>query len=190
MKNKLIRFNGALTRPLIIMTGIALAATLQQTASASPFGQGNFGADVPFGSATSITVALSGNVNFNLTSNGSNLSGSGSNTVTVTSTDVVGYNLYIYDASGNSNLASGSVNIPASTNTSESALSTNTWGYNTDGSSNYIGITSTPTLLYAASGPYETGNTTTVTYGVLTALSQPEGSYSAPVTFTAVALNQ
>src|SRR5262249_31903014 len=68
--------------------------------SASPFGQGVFGADVPFGSETSMSIALGGNATVNMTPSGSNFVGSGAHTITVTSTDVVGYSLYIYATGG------------------------------------------------------------------------------------------
>ena len=158
------------------------------TAAAAPFGEGAFGADVPFGSATSLSIALGGNVNLALTPSGSDFTGTGSNTVTVTDTDPVGYALYMYAANGTS-MTNGSSTIAASANTTEGPLAVNTWGYNTDGSANYLGISSTPTLIKSGSGPFESGDNTTVTYGVLADVTQPEGSYSVNITYTAVALN-
>jgi hypothetical protein len=122
-----------------------------------------------------------------LTPSGSFFVGSGSHTITVTSTDVVGYSLYIYGASGTS-LTNGSDTIPASSNTTPGALAVNTWGYNTDSSTNYVGLTSAPTLFKTATGPYESGDSTTVTYGVKTDLTKASGTYTATVTYTAVAL--
>lgn len=159
----------------------------QQLVAASPFGQGVFGADVPFGAATSIAIALGGNVNLNLVPSGSNFTASGSHTLTVTSTDVVGYSLYIYSPSS-TNMSSGTSTIPTSSNGSPAPLSVNTWGYNTDGSNNYVGMTSTPALLKTATGPYKTGDNTTVTYGVLTSIITGAGSYNVAVTYSAVAL--
>lgn len=128
-------------------------------------------------------------MNVSLTPSGSTFTGTGSHTITVTSTDVVGYSLYIYGANGTS-MTSGSNSIPASSNGTLAPLATNTWGYNIDGSNNYLGLTSNPTLLKTATGPYESGDTTTVKYGILTDITAPEGTYNALVTFTAVALNQ
>jgi hypothetical protein len=160
-----------------------------QIAWASPFGQGVFGAQVPFGSQTAISIALGGNVNLSLVPNGSNFSASGSSSVTVTSTDVDGYNLYVYSPSSTS-LINGGNSIPASSNVSAAALSVNSWGYNTDGSSNFVGLTSTPTVITTTTGPYENGNTTNVTYGVLAASTTPSGTYSGNTTFTVVASNK
>jgi len=163
--------------------------SLQQTVSASPFGQGVFGAHVPFGSATSLSIALGGNVSLSLTPSGGNFTGSGSHTITVISTDVVGYSLYVYSPSGTT-MTNGSATIPASTNTTAGPLSVNSWGYNTDASSNYLGMTTTPVLLKSASGPYETGDNTAVTYGVLTDITKAAGSYTVSVTYTGVATNE
>jgi hypothetical protein len=176
-----------LYRPLVVLCGVIAVLAVAPTVAASPFGQGVFGAHVPFGAVTSLSISLGGNVNLTLTPSGGTLSGSGSHTITVTSTDVVGYSLYIYSA-GSTNMSNGTDTIAASSNGSLAPLSTNTWGYNTDGSSNYLGITTTPTLLKTATGPYETGDNTTVKYGVLTNFSKSSGSYTTTVTYTAVAL--
>jgi hypothetical protein len=178
-----------LFRPLLVLCGVFVVLSIAPSVAASPFGQGVFGAQVPFGSLTSLTISLGGNVSLNLTPSGSTFVGSGSHTITVTSTDVVGYSLYIYGA-GTTSMTNGTDTIPASSNTAAGALTTNTWGYNTDGSTDYIGLTTHPVLFKTATGPYESGDNTTVTYGVLTDITKSEGSYNATVTYTAVALNQ
>ncbi|HSX43492.1 MAG TPA: hypothetical protein VLF59_05400 [Candidatus Saccharimonadales bacterium] len=177
----------ALFRPLVLACGLLCAFSVVPHVSASPFGEGVFGAHVPFGSLTSLTIALGGNVSLALAPSGSTFVGSGSHTITVTSTDVVGYSLYIYSA-GSTNMTNGTDVVPASGNGSAGALATNTWGYNTDGSSNYLGITTHPVLLKTATGPYESGDNTTVTYGVVTDITKTAGDYTTTVTYTAVAL--
>lgn len=184
MGNKLGKL---LVRPLIMGTLLLFGMSLSATASASPYGFGYYNANVPYGTQTSLAIAIGSNVNLSLTASGANFTASGSSTVTVTSNDVIGYDLYIYNP-GNTNLVNGSASIPASTNTSEAALAVNSWGYNTDGSSNYIGITTSPVLLLAATGPYISGNTTTITYGVLAAGTDIPGAYTQHVTYTAAAL--
>lgn len=162
---------------------------LQQPVQASPFGQGVFGADVPFGSLTSLAISLGGNVGINLTLSGGVLSGTGSHTLTVTSNDVIGYRLYTLSPSGSS-MTSGSDTIPASSNSTEAALSTNTWGYNTSGSTtNFIGMQTTPTLIKDAVGPFKNGDNTTVTYGARTDVTKAAGSYTVGVVYTVVAKN-
>ena len=174
-----------------LVWGLAAVAALciPGVALASGFGQGLFGANVPFGSATSIAIALGGDVSINLAANGATFSGTGSNTVTVTSTDVVGYMLYAHPTSS-SNMANGSASITASNNAVETGLSTGTWGYNTDGSTtSFLGMPSGGALLKDASGPYTSGDTTTVTYGAVVSNTQEAGTYSVPITYTVVAKN-
>lgn len=175
----------------IVLTMLCLCASLLPSlAAASPFGQGVFGADVPFGSATSLSVALGGNVSLGLTPNGSILEGSGSHTLTVTTTDVVGYRLYLYSP-GSSNMTSGGEVIPASGNSSPAALSANTWGYNITGSTtNFIGASTTPVMLKDANGPYKSGDNTTITYGVKVSTTKGAGQYSVPLVYTVVAKSQ
>lgn len=181
-----------ITVKLYALSLFVLAATFmsQQLATASPFGQGVFGADVPFGGNTTLSISLGGNVALSLSPSGGNLVGSGSHTVTVTSTDVIGYKLYAFAPSG-TNMTSGSDTIAASSNTSLNPLAINTWGYNTTGStSTFLGMSSTPTLIKDASGPYKNGDNTTVTYGALTDVTKAAGSYSVGVVYTAVAENE
>lgn len=184
------RLPEGLVRPLQVAIVSLCVLSFQGSAAASPFGQGVFGAVSAFGSLTALTVALGGNVNLSLLpSGGSTLSGSGSHTLTVTTNDVVGYTLYAYCA-GSTNMVNGSFTIPASSNSSAAPLATNTWGYNTSGSTtNFIGMTNLPTLIKTGVGPFESGDNTTVTYGVLTDLSEGSGNYTVNVTYTAVALN-
>jgi len=173
----------------LVQLGLAIAccAALQQTVLASPFGEGVFGADVPFGGATSLSIALGGNVSFSLTPSGANFTGTGSHTITVTSTDVVGYKLYVYSTAGTT-MANGSDTIPASSNTSPGPLAVNSWGYNTDGSSNFVGMTTVPAVIKTATGPFKSGDNTTVTYGVLTDIAKSSGAYTATVTYIGVGL--
>lgn len=176
-----------------IALGIALLTALIVPAlpvHASPFGQGVFGADVPFGSATSISINLGGDVPLTLAPSGGNFSGTGSHTVTVTSTDVVGYYLYAH-TTGTTDMTNGSATIPASSNVTATNLSVGTWGYNTSGSTtNFLGMHATNSLLKDASGPFKNGDPTTVTYGALTSNTQAAGNYSVAITYTAVAKNQ
>jgi hypothetical protein len=175
-------------RMFLVIVITMFVVSFQQTVLASPFGQGVFGADVPFGAATSLSIALGGDVAFNLTPGGGTFSGNGSHTITVTSTDVAGYKLYVYSPTS-TNMTFGAQTIPASSNTSGGALSTNTWGYNTDGSTNYLGMQTIPALIKDTNVPAKTGDNTTVKYGVLTDLSQTAGAYSVSVVYTAVANN-
>lgn len=156
---------------------------------ASPFGHGVFGADVPFGSATSLAIDLGGDVSFALTPSGATFSGTGSHVVTVTSTDVVGHFLYVH-TTGSTNMTNGSATIPASSNTTAAPLAVGSWGYNASGSpTNFLGMSATSMLLKDADGPYTDGDPTTVTYGTLVSNTQESGDYSVAVTYTVVAKN-
>jgi hypothetical protein len=179
-----------LPKLLIVIVGASIMLLFSVCAHASPFGQGVFGADVPFGSATSISIDLGGNVQLTLSPDGGNYSGAQSHVVTVTSTDVVGYYLYAH-ATTSANMTSGSATIAASVNTTASPLSVGTWGYNTTGSTtNFLGMKTTSSLLVDANGPFTSGNPTTITYGALIGPTQEAGTYSVPITYTAVAKNQ
>lgn len=171
------------------VAAVVVGASLYvRPAAASGFGEGLFGANVPFGSLTSISIALGGNVSISLTPSGSTFTGTGSHTVTVTSTDVIGYMLYVHPTSSTDMiLPGGGATIPASGNSTAAPLATGTWGYNTDGSGNFLGMPSAGALLKNATGPFTSGDATTVTYGALAPATQPAGSYSIPITYTVVA---
>lgn len=174
---------------LAATTMLVLPVVFVPLAHASPFGQGTFGADVPFGSITSLSIDLGGNVSLNLAPDSGDLRGVGSHTITVTSTDVVGYQLFVR-STGSTDLVSGSSSIPASGNSTPSPLAINSWGFNTDASSNFVGMTTTPYLIKDSTGPAKNGDTTTVTYSAYTTTTQPAGTYTTSVTYTAVAENQ
>jgi hypothetical protein len=188
LKRTMIRH--ARKRIWLVLFALATILSLPIPVAASPFGQGKFGADVPFGSATSLAINLGGNVSINLAPDGSNYSGAGSHIVTVTSTDVVGYTLYVH-TTGSTDMSSGSASIAASANSVAGPLAVGTWGYNTTGSTtNFLGMASTSSILKESNGPFKNGDPTTITYGALAGGTQPAGNYSIAVTYTAVARDQ
>lgn len=179
----------------IVLTSLLLAISVlvQYQAAAAPFGQGKFGEDIPFGSATSLIVNLGGDVSFSVAPNGGFFEGNGSHTITVTSTDPTGYKLYVHTLSTSSTDmvdATATQSIPASGNSVDAPLATNTWGYNTTGSTaNYLGMLTTPLLLKTANGPYKNGDDTDVYYGLKTDITKGAGIYSVGVVYTVVAIN-
>jgi len=157
----------------------------QQPAFAQPFGAGIYGAPVSYGDLTSISIAVSGNPSIVTTLSGGIFSGSATHTVTVTSTDVVGYQLFVSGTSSTS-MDNGAYSLAASSNTSAAPLATNSWGYNTTGSTtHFIGMTMSQVLLKNASGPFGSGDDTAVTYGAALDTNQASGTYSIGVTYTA-----
>lgn len=171
---------------LVVITAIFGACDV---AYASPFGVGKFGENVPFGGQTSLTIATNGNVSIPVTPTDSGTLATGTSTVTITSTDVVGYKLYIR-SSTSTNLGNGGSNLPASSNVSPAALAVNTWGYNTDASTNFAGTTLSDVLIRNRTGPYSSGDNTTVTYGLKIDNSKPAGNYSSTIVYTAVPQTQ
>lgn len=156
---------------------------------ASPFGAGVFGANVPYGGETSLTIATSGNVTISVTPSDNGTLATATSTVTVTSTDVVGYKLYVRSLSS-TDMTNGANTLSASAHVTPAALVTNTWGYNTDAGSNFAGMTLSDVLIRNRTGPYSSGDTTTVTYGVKVDNSKASGSYSTTVVYTAVPQTQ
>lgn len=152
---------------------------------AAPYGKGKFGDNVPYGGETTLAISNNGNVTIQVTPTEAGTLATSSNVVTVTSTDVVGYKLYIRSLNS-TNMVNGASTIPASGNGSPAALATNTWGYNTDASNNFVGSTLTDTLIKNATGPYSSGDNTTVTYGVKVDNSKAAGNYTTSIVYTAV----
>lgn len=152
---------------------------------AQPYGQGTYDANVPYGNETSLSIATNGNVTIPVTPTSAGVSANGSSTVTVTSTDVQGYELYVR-ALSSTNLTNFSSTLPASANGVPAALAMNTWGYNTDASSNFVGMLLTDTLIRSTTGPVGAGQNTTVTYGIRIDLSKAAGNYTTTVMYTAV----
>lgn len=156
-----------------------------QFAAAQPYGAGLYNEAVPYGNLTSLSIATIAATNLSVTPTAGGASTSSNSSVVVTSTDVEGFQLYLR-ASTNTNLTNGASTIPASANVTPAALATNTWGYNTNASANYAGITLSDVLLKTFNTSASTGNTTTVTYGVKVDLTKMSGIYTTSVLYTAV----
>ena len=170
---------------LSLLTSIFLTLIVPAMSHAQPYGAGVYGENVPYGSETALSIATDGNVNIPITPTTGGTLGTGTSVVTVTSTDVKGYKLYIRTLSDTNMDNLGAV-IPASANGSPAPLAVNTWGYNTDASTNFVGLSLTDTLIHSITAPIAGGDTTTVTYGVMVDLAKPAGNYTADVIYTAV----
>lgn len=178
--------NGRVAILLIVLTAnLWINLFSSSVAIAQPFGAGKYGANVPYGSATSLTISTSGNVAISITPTDAGTLGTATNNVTITSTDVVGYQLYINSLSS-TDMTNGAYSISASANVTANPLSSNTWGYNTDASSNFVGMTTSQVMIKNATGPFSSGDVTAVTYGVKVDNAKPAGNYSTTVVYTAV----
>lgn len=170
---------------LLVGAGLLTLISVSGSVMAQPYGRGVYGANVPYGSQTSLTIATNGNVLITITPTTTGALGTGVSNVTVTSTDVVGYKLYIRsDAS--TNMVNGAATLPPSANGSPAALAVNTWGYNTDASSNFVGTSLTDALIVTGNGPFSSGAVTAVTYGVKVDNAKPAGNYTNTIAYTAV----
>jgi hypothetical protein len=169
---------------IAVFSIIAIVFIVENTANAQPYGAGKYDSNVPYGNQTSLSIsAIGATMAVNPSTSGT--LGTASGPVTVTSTDVVGYMLYIR-AVGSSSMTTAVSTIPASANVSNAALSINTWGYNITAGTTFTGITTSDILLKNATGPFSTGDTTTVTYGLNIDRTKSAGNYTSNVIYTAV----
>jgi hypothetical protein len=171
--------------PSLATSSIIIALIFATVSFAQPYSKGSYNADVPYGDLTSLSITTSGNVNVKVLPSSEGTLASGNDVVTVTSTDVMGYKLYIR-AINSTSLNNQGIYLPTSANITPSSLTTNTWGYNTDASNNFVGISLNDTLIRSITTPASTGSITNVTYGIKIDLSKPAGNYSATVVYTAV----
>jgi len=155
-------------------------------------------------------LTSNGTLTLNVTPTGAGAQTIGSDTVTVSTNDSNGYTLSVADSTTNTNLVSGGNSIPASsaTQASPAAQSVNTWGYCVpsiggfgancpsgaassqaiSGSNKFAGIPSSASPNTIATTATTASNaTTTVWYAVAANTTQPTGTYSSTVTYTAVA---
>lgn len=170
---------------LALLIALIMASLVSSSTYAQPYGAGVYGADVPYGNQTSLSISTSGDVDIPVTPTSEGVSATGTSQVTVSSTDVMGYKLYIR-ALNSTDMDNLGAPLPTSANSSPAPLTINTWGYNTDASSNFTGISLSDVLIHSKTGPISSGEITTVTYGMRLDLAKPAGEYVASVIYTAV----
>lgn len=169
----------------LILAATTLTVLPSLQVEAQPYGQGIYNANVPYGDQTSLSIATNGNVSIPIMPVSGGTLATGTSTVTVTSTDVVGYKLYVR-ALTNTNLNNLGALLPASANGAPAPLTTNTWGYNTDATANFVGMGLVDTLIRTMTVPASAGDITTLTYGINVDLAKPAGNYISTVIYTAV----
>lgn len=170
---------------MIPVITIAISLLMPSSSYAQPYGKGIYNENVPYGDQTSLSIATSGNVAIPITPTTSGVLTTGNSVVTVTSTDVKGYKLYIR-ALNDTNMNNLGALLPASSNNSPAILAVNTWGYNTDASTNFVGLSLADTLIRSITIPASSGDVTTVTYGINLDMAKPAGNYVANIVYTAV----
>ena len=194
----------------IRITGLALLATILAVGSTAVVSA--LTASTTISSNISSVISLlttNGTVNVNVVPTGSGAQTIASDTVTVSTNDSSGYALTLADTDATTTLVSGSNTIPASSGsqTTPVAQANNTWGYAVQslggfnssgyaaansaavsGTLKFAGMpaTGSPNTLKTTSGT-ASSDTTTVWYAVAADTSQPSGTYTDSVTYTATA---
>lgn len=190
------------TSATIAMSVFGLAVTPVVASAATQSANTVINANI--GSAISITTSTT--VTIGVTPTPGGVVSSSSDTVTVNTNATAGYTLTLADSDTNTNLVSGGNNIAAHSGSfaSPTTLADNTWGYRIvsaggfgataySGETNQAGSTSTWAGVTSSASPVTikttgsaaTNDTTTVWYGVKATSSQPNGTYSDTVTYTA-----
>ena len=154
-------------------------------------------------------LTTNGTVNVDVTPSASGAQTVASDTVTVSTSDANGYTLQLAETGASSNLVSGGDTIPSTsgTQTTPVAMSVNTWGYRVDGLGGFgagptsgqsstaisgsikfaaVPATGSPNTLKTTSST-ASNDTLAVWYGVAANTSQPAGTYTNSVTYTATA---
>jgi hypothetical protein len=153
-------------------------------------------------------LTTSGTVNINTTPTGGGVQTIASDTVTVSTNDSAGYTLQLAETGASSNLVSGGNTISPSsgTQTTPVAMAVNTWGYRVDSLGGFLAgptsgvsnaaigalkfaavpVTASPNTI-KTTATTASSDTTMVWYGVATNTTQPSGTYTNSVTYTAVA---
>lgn len=188
-----------------------LAATLLALAGTT-IGVSALTASSTISSVVSPVISLlttSGTVNVNVLPTGSGAQTISSDTVTVSTNDSAGYTLQLAETGASSNLVSGANTIPGSAGTQATplAMAANTWGYRVDSLGGFgagptsgqsstaisgtikfaaVPVTASPNTLKTTAGTVS-NDTLTVWYGVAANTTQPSGTYTNSVTYTAIA---
>jgi hypothetical protein len=194
----------------IRITGLILLATILAVGSTAVVSA--LTASTTISSSISSVISLlttNGTVNVNVVPTGSGAQTIASDTVTVSTNDSSGYALTLADTDATTTLVSGSNTIPASSGSQTTPVvqANNTWGYAVQslggfngsgyaapnsaavsGTLKFAGIpaTGSPNTLKTTSGT-ASSDTTTVWYAVAADTSQPSGTYTDSVTYTATA---
>jgi hypothetical protein len=190
--------------PLLAVVALIGAVALPTAAGAAT-------TSTTINSAISSVISLftsNGTVTVNVTPTGAGAQTIASDTLTVSTNDTLGYTLQIADTDATTTLVSGANSIAAASGTQGTPLAqvVNTWGYRVDGLGGFgagptsgqasaaigaikfagVPANSSPNTL-KTTATTASNDTTTVWYGVAANTTQPTGTYSDSVTYTATA---
>lgn len=194
---------------LMLIIAVIIATLVVPAAFAAPYGSDKYGKCI-YDDGCDISISTSGTVTLNVSPTLSSVYTIDKDTVTVTTNNSAGYTLRLESASGTSSkLENGANYFDATTGTAGSpvTLSNNEWGYRIDsalgfgaGPTSAVSNQSTSTLTFAGVpllGAPQTvkttassaisGDATDIWYGIRADMTQPAGTYSATVTYTAIA---
>ncbi len=179
----------------VLVAGTAMVSALTATSTISS----------SLGAVISL-LTTSGTVNVDVTPTGSGAQSINNDIVTVSTNDTAGYTLTLEETGASTDLVSGSNTIPhsAGSQTTPVAMSANTWGYRVDGVGGFgAGPTTQQTNIAIGSIKFAavpdngsaniikttsgvaSNDTTNVWYGVAANTTQPFGTYTNSVTYTA-----
>jgi hypothetical protein len=156
-----------------------------------------------------ISLSTSGTVNINVTPSGSGVQTIANDVVSVSTNDTAGYTLQLGETGAGTTLLSSPNTIAADTGTQTTPIAetAGTWGYRVDGVGGFGAGPTTSASNAAISGSIKfagvaasgspntikttsttaTNDTLSVWYGVAVDTSQPSGTYTNSVTYTATA---
>lgn len=182
----------------VSVVGLAFSPVIASAATANTVINATLGSTISVTTTTPVTI--------NLTPTAGGVVSSSSDTVSVSTNNTAGYTLTLADNDATTTLVSGANTIAAHSGTqaSPTVLTNNTWGYRVDGvggfgagptsaetdngssSTIWAGVpaTGSPNTLKTTSST-ASNDTTTVWYGVKVTSSQPNGTYTDTVTYTA-----
>ena len=182
----------------VSVVGLAFSPVIASAATANTVINATLGSTISVTTSTPVAISL--------TPTAGGVVSSSSDTVSVSTNNTSGYTLTLEDNDATTTLVSGANSIAAHSGTqaSPTTLANNTWGYRVDsvggfgagptsaetnnGSSSTIwaGVpaTGSPNTLKTTSST-ASNDTTTVWYGVKVTSSQPNGTYTDTVTYTA-----
>lgn len=192
---------------VLSLTALFVVAT---TVSASLYGRGVYNA-CQYGNTCALTISTSGAVALSVDPTSGGTYTIANDEVTVTTNSTLGYTLSLEMNSAVENslvAAEGAVPTSSSTVASPSVLSGNQWGFRIDGQAGFgmgptaastnqssstltfagVPLLDNPVTVKSTSTDAPTGDVTNVWYGIRADTSQPAGSYTGTVLYTAVTL--